>query len=63
MYIFLSDDFPYYAESELELQIKITEKNVDFPEYFDENTKRLIEGILKKNPEERSSLEEILKIL
>ena len=63
MYIFLCEDFPFFADSELELQIKISDQNVNYPEYFDESIKELIDSILRKNPEERISLEEILKIL
>jgi len=63
MYVFMDGEFPFFAESELELQIKISDKEVIYPEYFDPELITLISSILKKNPLERIKLDDILNYL
>ena len=63
IYIFMSNDFPFFADSELELQIKISDKDVIYPSYFDSKLCDLLKSILKKDPAERISLEDLLILI
>jgi serine/threonine protein kinase len=53
LYIFLAEVYPFDSDHELELQIKIAENPVAFPEYFDDETKDFITKLLNKDPKLR----------
>jgi serine/threonine protein kinase len=58
--MFITGKYPFDSDSELELQMFISNKEVDFPDSIDNNLKDLISKILNKNPNERISLKEII---
>jgi serine/threonine protein kinase len=54
---------PWECEKEEELRRKIMEEEVRFGEGVSEETKELINGCLKREPEGRFSIEEVLERL
>lgn len=63
LYIFICEEFPFDAESEIELQIKICENEIIFPEYVDEQVKHLILSMLNKDFKNRINLKNIINKL
>lgn len=64
IYIFLSENFPFDADSEIELQTLISDNEIEYPEAFDKSTIEFLKLILNKNPEKRlSNIEEIISLL
>jgi len=62
MYIFLVEQFPFDSDSELELQIMIAEKEINYPKELDDKVVSLFTKILTKNPDERlTNIDDILK--
>ena len=63
MYIFIYEEFPFDAESELELQIKIGENKINPPVNAEnKDFDVLIEKLLEKEPEKRlTDIDEILE--
>jgi len=51
----LCGKFPFKGINDVDLFKKIKKGNIDFPNFFNEDTKRLILRILKYNPIERPS--------
>lgn len=61
LYVFLTNEFPFNSESELELQLDIEKNPVKFPQYFDVECKEILLKLLEKDPMKRYSLGDILK--
>lgn len=60
LYTFLSQKVPFYAESELEMQINAQKRDVQRIEEFSDNWNDIIKKMMTKNPEERPSAQELL---
>ncbi len=55
LYIFICEEYPFDSESELELQIKIFEEDIKFPEFVDNNMKNIIQSMLERDLSKRIS--------
>ena len=62
IYTFVADGrLPWWdSEYEIHTQLKIQQADPEYPENFSIELKDLLEGILKKNPSDRSNLEHTL---
>ena len=61
LYTYLSQSVPFYAESELEMQINAQNDEVSKLEDYSDEANDIIAIMLNKNPEERPTASELLK--
>ena len=51
----LVGDVPFFGNDQMEVFIKILTKQPDYPEYVDNHSKMVIDGLLEKEPKRRFS--------
>jgi serine/threonine protein kinase len=60
LFVFLTGEFPFDGESELEIQIKTDKCELNLPKFVDEDCTILLKNILNREPEKRPKIDEIL---
>ena len=53
--LILVGDVPFFGNDQMEVFIKILTKQPDYPEYVDNQSKMVIDGLLEKEPKRRFS--------
>ena len=61
LYAMLCGYLPFEGDNNRELFINILQCNPEYPSFLNKNSKKLIKGLLKVNPDERLTIEQIKK--
>jgi len=59
LYTFIGEAVPFFAESELEMQINAQNKDLEIPKIFSANLADLLQKMLTKAPEKRPTIKEV----
>ena len=60
LYTYIAQTLPFYAQSELEMQMNAKNNALEMPDYFPDELKDLMSALLHKEPSSRPSAEEAL---